>query len=106
MDIDLHKDSPRIQILTDSAFTINTLRNYTIDPLHYAHHPHKELLRHAKALIKPRDENGPLTHIRIVKSHTGVTHNDEADAGARGVVDGDTLPDIIFTSADPLIGDL
>jgi len=39
-----------------------------------------------------------------VKSHIGVTHNDEADAGARGVVDGDTLPEIIFADADPPIG--
>ena len=29
-----------------------------------------------------------------IKSHTCVTYNDEADAGARGVVDGDILPDI------------
>ena len=39
--LDLHKDSSQIQILTDSAFSINTLRNYAIDPLRYAHHPHK-----------------------------------------------------------------
>jgi hypothetical protein len=31
--LDLHKDSMHIQILTDSAFNINTLRNYAIDPL-------------------------------------------------------------------------
>jgi hypothetical protein len=101
--LDLNKDSPQIQILTDSAFSINTLRNYAIDPLRYAHHPHKELLRQANALVKPRDEYGLLTHIGKVKSHTGDTHNDEADAGARGVVDGDTLPDIVFTPADPPI---
>jgi hypothetical protein len=104
--LDLHKDSSQIQILTDSAFSINTLRNYAIDLLRYAYHPHKEFLRQANALIKTRDENGLLTDIGKVKSHTGVTHNDGADAGAHGVVDGDTLQDIMFTSADPPIGGL
>jgi len=104
--LDLHKDSPQIKILTDSAFSINTLRNYAIVPLRNAHQPHKELLCHANALIKTRDENGLLIHIGKVKSHTRVTHNDEADACARGVVDGGTLMDITFTSADPPIGGL
>ncbi len=106
MALDLHKNSPQIRILTDSAFSINALRNYAKDPLRYAHHPHKELIHQADAIIKMRDEYGLLTHIGKVKCHTGVTHNDGADAGARGVVDGDTLPDIIFTSADPPIGGL
>ena len=104
--LDLHKDSPQIQILTDSAFNINTLRNYGIDPLCYAHHPHKELLCKANGLIKVRDKKGLLTHIGKNKSHTGVTHNDGADAGARRVVSGDTLSDIIFTIVDPPIGGL
>ena len=104
--LDLHNNSPQIHILTDSAFSINTLRNLAIDPLRYAHHPHKELLREADALIETRDENGLLTHIGRVKSRAEVTHNDEADAGARGVVDGDSLPDIIFPDADPPIGGL
>jgi hypothetical protein len=67
---------------------------------------HKELLRHDNALIKTREENGLLTQIEKAKSHTGVTHNDEADAGAREVVEEDTHPDILFTSADPPIGGL
>jgi hypothetical protein len=104
--LDLHKDSPQIQILTDSAFSINTLRNYAIDPHRYAYHPHKELLRQADAIIKMKDEFGLQTHIGRVKSHTGVTHNDGAYAGARGMVDGDTLPEFIFTSAEPPIGGL
>ncbi len=104
--LDLHKGYSQIQILTDSAFSRNTLRNYAIDPLRYAHHPHKELLRQANALIKSRDENGLLTYIGKAKSHTGATYNDGADAGARGVVDEDTLPDYIFTSSDPPIGGL
>ena len=63
MALDLHKDSSQIHVLKESAFSINTLRNYAIGPLRYAHHPHKELLRHANDLIKTRDENGLLNHI-------------------------------------------
>jgi hypothetical protein len=90
----------------DSVFIINTLRNYVIDPFRYAQYLHKELLRQASTFIKTRDENGQQTHIGKVKLYTGVTHNGGADIGARGVVDRDTLPDIIFTSIDPLIGGL
>jgi hypothetical protein len=46
---------------------------------------------------------GYNTHIGKVKSHTGVKHNDEADTAARGVVEGQKTPNIIFTDADPLI---
>jgi hypothetical protein len=56
--------------------------------------------------IQIREQLGLTTHIGKVKSHTGVTHNDGADAGARGVVDGDILPDITFTYAGPHIGGL
>jgi len=56
--------------------------------------------------IQIRDRQGLTTHIGKVKSHTGVTHNDTADAGARGVVDDDVLLDITFTEANPPIGGL
>jgi hypothetical protein len=79
--LDLHKELPQIRILTDSAFSINTLRNYAIDPLNFTHHPHKDLLNYTNNLIKARDEQGLLTQIGKVKSHTGVTYNDEADTG-------------------------
>ncbi len=46
------------------------------------------------------------THIGKVKSHTGITDNDEADTAARNVVDGHIPPDIIFTDADPPVGGL
>ena len=46
---------------------------------------------------------GYITHIGKVKSHTGVTYNDEADAAACGVVEGQKTPDIIFTDAYPRI---
>ena len=49
---------------------------------------------------------GYKTHIGKVKSHTGVTHNDDADAAARNVVEGHISPDIIFTDADPPVGGL
>jgi len=56
--------------------------------------------------IQSRDQLGLITHIGKVKSHTCITHNDAANAGARGVVDGDILPDITYTDADLLIGGL
>ena len=46
---------------------------------------------------------GYSTHIAKVKTHTGVTYNDEADTAARGVVEGQRTPDVIFTDADPPI---
>ncbi len=49
---------------------------------------------------------GYKTHIGKVKSHTGVTHNDEADTSARNVVEGHISPDIILTDADPQVGGL
>ncbi len=39
-------------------------------------------------IIRKRDEIGILTHIEKVISHTGVTHNDMAEAGARGWLTG------------------
>jgi hypothetical protein len=46
---------------------------------------------------------GYKTHIGKVKSHTGVTHDDEADTTARNVVEGHKTPNIIFIDADPPI---
>jgi ribonuclease HI len=80
--LELYKDSSQIRILTESFFSANTLRNYAIDPLNYAHQSHKDLLRYAN---KTTDDQVLLTRI-------GVTHNDGADACARGVDDGDALP--------------
>ena len=99
--LDLHKADPTLQILTDSAFSISTLRNYALNPLRYTHHIHKELLAHTNSIIKERDTKGYTTHIGKVKSHAGVKYNDAADTGACGVVDGDILPDIVFAQADP-----
>jgi ribonuclease HI len=44
--LELYSHSPQIQTFTDSAFGINKLRNYAIDPLNYTHHPHRELLHY------------------------------------------------------------
>ena len=90
-------------ILTYSAFSINTISKYAIDPLCFTHHPHNELLQLADDIVRTRDNMGYNTQIGKVKSHTGVTHNDEADTTARGVVKGQQTPDIIFTIADPPI---
>jgi hypothetical protein len=99
-------DSPQLCILTDNVFNINTIRNYIIDPINYQHHPHRDLLMKANSHIQNREQLSLTTHIGKVKSHTAVTHNDAADAGARGIVDGDILPDITFTEVDPPIGGL
>ena len=37
----------------------------------------------------------------MVKSHTDIEYNELADKVARAAVDGDGLPDITFTEADP-----
>jgi hypothetical protein len=37
------------------------------------------------------------THIGKVKSHTDIEYNELVDKAARVVVDGEALPDIIFT---------
>jgi ribonuclease HI len=99
--LDIHKDLPQIRILADSTFCINTFRNYAIDPLNFTHLLHKDLLHYTKNLNKTRDEQGLITLIRKVKSHTGVAYNDEVDAGARGVVAEDIIPDITLTATDP-----
>ena len=70
LTLDLHKEAPILQILTDSAFSINTLRNYALNPLRYTHHTHKDLLAHTNNIIKNRDAKGYKTHIGKVKSHT------------------------------------
>jgi ribonuclease HI len=100
------KHEPVLSILTDSAFIINTIRRYAIDPHSFTHHPHKHLLQLADNIIHTRDDMGYKTHIGKVKLHTGVTHNDEADTTARNVVEGHKTPDITFTNADPPIGGL
>jgi ribonuclease HI len=98
-----NKHEQTLSILTGSAFRINTTRKYSIDPLSFNHHPHKEFLQLADDTIRSRDNMGYNTRIGKVKSHTGVTHNDEADTAARNVMEGQNTPDIIFTEADPPI---
>jgi len=93
-------------MLTDSAFNINAIRRYAIDPLSYTHHPHKHLLQLADDIVRTRDNMGYKTHISKVKSHTGVTHNDEADTTARNVAEGHKTPNIILTDAGPRVGGL
>ena len=101
--LDLYKHAPTLSILTDSAFGINNLGNYSSNPQNFTHHQHKDLLHIADNIIYTRDDLGYTTHIIKVKLHTGVTHIDEADEGARNVVEGAETPNIIFTSADPPI---
>ncbi len=68
--MDLHKEAPTLQILTDIAFSINTLRNYAINHLRYTHHTQKDLLAHTNNIIKNRDAKGYTIHNGKVKSRT------------------------------------
>ena len=95
-----------INILTDSSFCINTIRNYTIDPTAYTHHLHKDLRHLTNKLLKARDQKQLKTHIGKVKSHTDVEYNETTDKAARSVVNGDTLPEVTFAEAYPPIGGL
>jgi hypothetical protein len=104
--LDLYKLGPTLSILTDSAFSINNLRNYISDPHKFIHHQHKDLVILANNITHTRDKLEYTTHIGRVKSHTGVTHNDEADAGGRGDVEGTKTLGITFTAVDPPIGRL
>jgi len=97
--LDADKLHQTLSILTNSAFDINTIRKYNIDPLSFIHHPHKHLLHLVDNIIRTRNNMGYKKHIGKVKLHTGVTHNDEADTTARNVVEGHKTPDMIFTSA-------
>jgi ribonuclease HI len=101
--LEANKNDHTLSILTDSAFSINTIRKYAIEPLCFNHHPHKDLIQLADDIIRARDNMGYSTHVGKVKSHTGVTHNDEADAAARGVVERQKIPNITFTDANPSI---
>jgi ribonuclease HI len=104
--LEANKNDHSLSILTDSAFSINTIRRYATDPLSFIHHPHKHLLQLTDHLIHARDSMGYKTHIGKVKSHTGVAYNDKANTAARNVVEGHKTPDIIFTDTDPLVGGL
>jgi len=86
--LEANKLDHTLSILNDSAFNINTVRKYAIDPLIFNHHPHKYLLQLVDNIIHTRDNMGYKTHIGKVKSLTRVTHNDEADTTARNVVEG------------------
>ncbi len=101
--LEANKNDHTLSILTDSAFNINTIRKYAIGPLCFKHHPHKERLQLADDIIHTRDSMGLHKHIGKVKSHTEVTHNDEAGTNARNAVEGIKTPDITFTNADPPI---
>jgi hypothetical protein len=93
-----------LSILTYSVFIINTLQKYALDPLSFTHHPHKDLLKLADDIIHTKDTLGYKTHIGQVKSHTGVTHTDEAGKAVRNVVEGHIERDLTFTGGDPPIG--
>jgi ribonuclease HI len=106
MALEANQLNHNLSIFTDSAFGINTIRRYAIDLLSFIHHPHKHLLQIADSIIHTRDNMGYKTRIGKLKSHIGVTNNDEADTIARNVAKGHKTPDIFFTDADPPVGGL
>ncbi len=97
---------PSLSALTDSAFSINTLRKYAINPLSFTHHQYKDLIKLAGDIIRTRDIKEYKTHIGKVKSHTGVPHSDEPDTAAHTVVEGYNESDIVFNHTDPFVGGL
>ena len=50
--LETNRENQALYILMDSAFIINTLRKYVIDPLSFVHHPHKDLLKLANEIIR------------------------------------------------------
>jgi ribonuclease HI len=72
--LEANKLNPAISILTDSAFSINTIRRYAIDPLNFTHHPHKHLLQLADNIIHTRDNMGLTQHTSAISNHTQESH--------------------------------
>jgi len=85
--LEANKHEQTLSIFSYSAFNTNTISRYAIEPLSFIHHPHKHLLQLADDIIHTLDNMGYKTHIGKVNSHTGVTHNDEADTTARNVAE-------------------
>jgi len=56
--LEANKHENTLSILTDSAFNINIIRRYAIDPLSFNHHPRKHLLQLADNLNHTRDNMG------------------------------------------------
>ena len=100
--LNTYKDRPTLKILTDSAFCINSIRNYMSNPARYTDHLHQALLSYTDNILKYRHSRQFHTHIGKVKSHIGITYNEVADEGATSVVRG-IDPDITFSEADPPI---
>jgi ribonuclease HI len=95
-----------LEILTESPFCINAIRNYAIDPTSYKYHLHKDLLHLTDQLLHAKDTKHLQTHIGKVKSHTDIEYNESADTAARAAVDGEVPPDITFDEVNPPIGGL
>jgi ribonuclease HI len=72
--LDANKLDQTLSIIIDSAFGINTIRKYAIDPLSFMYYPHKHLLQLMDNIIRTRDNMRYKTHIGKSKithgSHT------------------------------------
>ena len=53
--LEANREYSTLCILTNSTFSINTLRKYVIDLLGFIYHPHKDLLYIARDVIHTRD---------------------------------------------------
>ena len=89
-----------ISILTDSAFSINSIRNYCHTPHRYQTNTHRALLHKIHCILRDREVKGLSTHLGKVKSHTNIHYNEVADQGAKSVVMG-SAPDVLYSDDNP-----
>ncbi len=68
--LEANKLDHTLSILTDSAFNINTIRKYAIDPLSFIHYLQKHILQLVDNITHTRDTMRYKTHMGKVKSHT------------------------------------
>ncbi len=61
--LETNNENPTLSILIDSAFSINALRKYAVDPLSLIQKPYKDLVKLADDIIHTRDTLAYKTHI-------------------------------------------
>ena len=66
----INNNTTDLNILTDSAYCINSIRNFCHTPYRYKTNVHYQLLQIASNLLKEREQKGLKTKIGKLKSHT------------------------------------